>query len=81
MVGQRAVDLDPAVDWPGVHDHRAVGGAREALGGKSITREKFARGIAQILRHSLALDAQHHDDVGTGNGLVDVARPGEIVGQ
>ena len=80
MIGQGAVDFDAAIDRTRVHDHRTLCGACESLGSEAVTRKELARGIPQIFRHSLALDPQHHDDIGPGNGVVDVARSGKVVG-
>ena len=72
MVGDAAVDFDPAVHRAGVHDDRIGLGFFEAFRGQAVERVIFARAGQIGTVHALVLEAQHHHDVGVLQAFVHV---------
>src|SRR4051794_13330453 len=68
------VDLDAAVHRPGMHHQRVRLGISELLLVEPEIVKIFARGRHEGTVHALALQPQHHDNVGTIETLAHVAR-------
>ena len=68
-VGDGRVDLDAAVHRAGMHDHRVGLGRGELLGVEAEEVEIFAHRRDEAAVHPLALQAEHHHDVGAGEAL------------
>ena len=69
VVGDGGVDLDAAVHRTGMHDERVRLGAGQLLGVEAEEVEIFALARDEARGHALALQAQHHDDVGVLQAL------------
>jgi len=68
------VDLDAAVHRPRMHDQRVRLGIGELLLIEPEIMEVFLRRGHERTVHALALEAQHHHDVGIAQALAHVAR-------
>ncbi len=65
VVGDHAIDLDPTVHRPGMHDQGVrPGHLRSLLVGQAEEVEILAHRRHEAALHALGLQAQHHDDVG-----------------
>ena len=68
-VGDQRVDLDAAVHRAGMHDDRVGLRPGELFGVEAEEAEIFAHARHVGGVHALALQAQHHHDVGVGEAL------------
>ena len=74
-VGDLRLDLDAAVHRPRVHDDHVRLGALRAARRSARRALKYSRSDGmKCALHPLVLDAQHHDDVGAVDRLVDRCR-------
>ena len=69
VVGDIGVDLDAPVHRARMHDQRVGLGARQFLEVEAEEVEIFALAGHEARCHALALEPQHHDDVGVGETL------------
>ncbi len=69
MVGDPRIDLDAAVHRAWMHHQRVGLGAGELLVIEAEEVEIFPLARDQARGHALALEPQHHDDVGIGQAL------------
>jgi hypothetical protein len=71
-VGDVAVDLNAAVDGAGVHDESVGFGEGEALAVEAVEADVFVEAGEHGLALAFVLDAQEVDDVGVGEGFLDL---------
>ena len=78
-VGDLGGDLHAAVHRAGVHDDGVVGQRAPSGGVQPVAAAVLALGREERGAHPLALDPQHHHDVGLGQHRVEVV--GDLAGQ
>src|SRR5262249_46262387 len=72
-VGDARIDLDPAIHRAWVHDQRVGLGVAELLLVEPVVVEIFLDRGHERAVHALALQAEHHDDIGIRETLAHVA--------